>query len=64
VSGMPVVYKCRKCGHILFESNEAVYPVSSVINRYGGKCPRCGNVLSFNIFEDLKVEGARRVVKR
>lgn len=61
MNGMPIEYKCRKCGYILFKSTDTVLPVNTVISRYSKRCPKCGKVLSFNVFEDVKIEaGSRR----
>jgi len=52
---MAVIYKCKRCGYVLYDSR---YPEryagiyfglptpSEVAAWYGGRCPRCGRILS------------------
>ncbi|MFB0514525.1 MAG: hypothetical protein ACETVQ_03005 [Candidatus Bathyarchaeia archaeon] len=44
---MPQRILCEKCGAILFEGMELT-PPDEIVQRYDGKCPKCGRKLSFN----------------
>ncbi|MHA1145130.1 MAG: hypothetical protein ACTSRW_10365 [Candidatus Helarchaeota archaeon] len=44
---MPQRIYCRKCGFILYNSQELICP-SEILKRFGDECPRCHKTLSFN----------------
>jgi ribosomal protein S27AE len=44
---MPQRILCEKCGAILYEGMELT-PPDEIVQRYDGKCPKCGNKLSFS----------------
>jgi len=44
---MPQKVLCSKCGAILYEGLELT-PPDEIVQRFNGKCPRCGKKLSFN----------------
>ena len=47
VSGeLPQRVYCSKCGYILFEGIELT-PPDEIIQRFDGRCPKCGKKLSF-----------------
>lgn len=52
---MPVVYKCIKCGSIIFaflRAGQDYYGIpspSELIVRVGSKCPGCGRELERNV---------------
>ncbi|MCC6014524.1 MAG: hypothetical protein LM564_02325 [Desulfurococcaceae archaeon] len=58
---LPVIYKCRNCGHILFEflmvgqDSYGLPTPSELIAKIGDTCPRCGNKLRISGLEDIKV---------
>ncbi|MGD8506149.1 MAG: hypothetical protein PVF15_05735 [Candidatus Bathyarchaeota archaeon] len=44
---MPQRILCEKCGAVLYEGMELT-PPDEIVQRYDGKCPKCGNKLSFS----------------
>jgi len=42
---MPQKVFCQKCGYILYEGPE-LKPPDEIIQKYNGKCPKCGKKLS------------------
>lgn len=64
---MPIVYRCRRCGTILYvflrvgEGNYwGVYTPEEISNLYGGHCPRCGARLGKPNPEDVSILPFRR----
>ena len=45
---MPQIVKCAGCGEVLYEGREILTP-GDVIDRVGGKCPKCGRKLSLRV---------------
>lgn len=49
---MPVVYKCKVCGYVFYNFKEVgqdfygVRTPTEIKIIYGGKCPRCGHVIT------------------
>jgi DNA-directed RNA polymerase subunit RPC12/RpoP len=58
---LPVIYRCRNCGHVLFEflvvgqDSYGLPTPSELIAKIGDTCPRCGNKLRISGLEDVKV---------
>ena len=52
---MPVVYRCRECGFVLWAGCRDLPTPSEVIARYGGRCPRCGRKLTKPTLRDVRV---------
>lgn len=44
---MPQRVLCSKCGAVLYEGVELT-PPDEIVQRFNGKCPKCGKKLSFN----------------
>jgi ribosomal protein S27AE len=44
---LPQRILCEKCGAVLYEGMELT-PPDEIVQRYDGKCPKCGKKLSFN----------------
>jgi DNA-directed RNA polymerase subunit RPC12/RpoP len=44
---MPQRVLCDKCGAILYEGFELT-PPDEIVQRYDGKCPKCGKKLAFS----------------
>jgi len=44
---LPQRISCEKCGAVLYEGMDLT-PPDEIIQRYDGKCPKCGRKLSFN----------------
>jgi len=42
---MPQRVVCQKCGYVLYEGDE-LKPPDEILQRYNGKCPRCGRKLA------------------
>ncbi len=61
---MPVRYRCRHCGAVLWEFKyvgQDYYGLpspSEVMNVYGGICPVCKRELRAPSTEDIKINGA------
>jgi len=63
---MPVVYRCSRCGFILYvfarvgQTTSGLRTPSEIIYMYGGQCPRCGKPLKKprlnNVVVDVDVE--------
>jgi hypothetical protein len=53
-----IVYKCRKCGHILFKYEKRTnYPLPTPVDvayHYNFKCPYCGAQLNPEISLDYR----------
>lgn len=47
---MPQKILCRKCNEVLYEGDLLKSP-QDIIKKFEGKCPACGNDLSFNTDE-------------
>ena len=66
---VPVVYRCRQCGYILYvfwrvgQNSYGVLTPSEVISMYGGVCPRCGHPLRRPGLQDLSVTADRDLVR-
>jgi len=43
---MPQRVHCVKCGYVLFEGVELT-PPDEIIQRFDGRCPKCGKKLTF-----------------
>ncbi len=43
---MPQRVQCSKCGSVLYEGIELT-PPDEIIQRFDGRCPKCGKKLSF-----------------
>jgi Zn finger protein HypA/HybF involved in hydrogenase expression len=43
---MPQRVQCQKCGSLLYEGIELT-PPDEIIQRFDGRCPKCGKKLSF-----------------
>jgi len=58
---LPIVFKCKRCGHVLYavtgsKSDYLGVPSSAeVIGWHGGRCPKCGKKLELPKPEDVKV---------
>jgi len=63
---MPVIYRCKKCGFILYDSRHpekytnryyGIPTPSEVAAWYNGRCPRCGKPLSTkpDLFKDIVI---------
>ena len=57
---MPVVYRCRGCGYILYAIERVGNPYgvktpSEVISMYGGVCPKCGRRLEKPGLKDVEI---------
>lgn len=66
---MPVVYRCRNCGYILYvhwrvgQNSYGVPTPSEVASWYGGLCPRCGRKLNVKPDnDDVYVVAGRELV--
>ncbi len=60
---MPVVYRCSRCGYILYvfvrvgQNSYGVPTPSELANQYGGVCPRCGKPLNTKpSYKDIVIE--------
>ena len=42
---MPQKIICQECGELLYEGTD-LKPPDEIIQRYNGKCPKCGRKLS------------------
>ena len=66
---VPVVYRCSRCGYILYihwrvgQSSYGVPTPSGLSSWYGGVCPRCGHRLGRPGLQDLSVIADRDLVK-
>lgn len=62
---MPVVYRCSRCGCILYvfvfvgQDSYGVPTPTEVIERYGGVCPRCGKELHKPKLHDIVIVPSR-----
>ena len=58
---MPIVYRCRRCGYVLYvfarvgQSSYGVATPSEVKALFGGRCPRCGGLLGEPRARDVDV---------
>jgi len=62
---MPIIYRCKRCGFILYDSSNPVeygfshfhgIPTpSEVIAWWGGRCPRCGRELEKPSLDDIVI---------
>jgi len=58
---LPVIYKCRRCGHVLFEflrvgqDSYGLPTPSELIAKIGDSCPKCGSRLRVSGLDDIKV---------
>ncbi len=58
---MPVIFRCSKCGKILYVFNRVgqdyygIPTPSEVISLYGGVCPQCGSKLKIPTVNDIKI---------
>ena len=43
---LPQRVSCSQCGYVLFEGLELTAP-DEIIQRFDGRCPKCGKKLSF-----------------
>jgi ribosomal protein S27AE len=43
---VPQRVSCSQCGYVLFEGLELT-PPDEIIQRFDGRCPKCGKKLSF-----------------
>jgi len=65
---MPVVYRCRVCGYVLYvhwrvgQSSYGVPTPSEVSSWYGGRCPRCGHPLARPGLDDVTVVADKELV--
>jgi len=46
IDEMPQRVQCQKCSYILYEGIELT-PPDEIIQRFDGRCPKCGKKLSF-----------------
>lgn len=59
---MPVVYRCRVCGYVLYvfarvgQDSYGVPTPSEVLSRFGGLCPRCGRPLDRPTPNDIVIK--------
>ncbi|MCK4477933.1 hypothetical protein KAU88_05340 [Candidatus Bathyarchaeota archaeon] len=53
---MPQKVFCQKCGYILYKGPE-LKPPDEIIQKYDGKCPKCGRKLS-SVPIDVEVKPA------
>ena len=66
---MPVIYRCRVCGYVLYvfervgQSSYGVPTPSELISMYGSACPRCGRPLEPPRLRDIVVVADRRAVE-
>lgn len=66
---MPVVYRCRNCGYVLYvfwhvgQDSYGVPTPSEISSRYGGICPRCGHRLGKPSIDDVYVVAGRELVE-
>ena len=66
---VPVVYRCRQCGYILYvfwrvgQSSYGVPTPSEIMSYYGGVCPRCGRPLQRPSIRDVIVVAGRELVE-
>jgi len=58
---MPECVVCQQCGTVLYEDVE-LKPPDEILQRYGGKCPKCGKKLSL-IPIDVDVKPANKMGK-
>ena len=42
---MPQKVTCQQCGYVLYEGEELT-PPDEILQRYNGKCPKCGKKLA------------------
>ncbi len=68
---MPVVYRCSRCGYILFvfvrvgQNSYGVPTPSELANQYGGVCPMCGKQLNTKpTLRDIKIreQGVKELI--
>jgi hypothetical protein len=58
---MPVVYRCKYCGFILYvfthvgQDSYGVPTPSEIMSQYGGICPRCGHPLEPPRLHDIVI---------
>jgi hypothetical protein len=64
---VPVRYKCKKCGYVLYEADWLVIEIEGglmspieIILRYLGVCPKCGRRLEVPRREDIVVKRRER----
>ncbi len=50
---MPQRVTCSKCKHVLFDSLDLT-PPDEIIQKFDGRCPKCGKKLSFDGHVDVK----------
>jgi len=66
---VPVVYRCKNCGYILYvfwrvgQDSYGVPTPSELISIYGGVCPRCGHRLEKPGLDDVEVVAGRELVE-
>mgnify|MGYP001772557779 CR=1 FL=1 len=59
---MGVVYRCKKCGHILYKFERVgqdfygVRTPSELKLMFANKCPKCGHELEIPKVEDIKIK--------
>ncbi len=62
MSGVPVVYKCSRCGFPLYvfarvgQSSYGLPTPSEVIYMHGGRCPRCGKKLEKPDYKRVRID--------
>jgi len=50
---MPQIAVCKGCGYVIYEGVE-LKSADEIIQMVGGRCPKCGKKLTFNI-EDVEI---------
>jgi len=66
---MPVVYRCRECGHVLYVfervglSSYGLPTPSEIASWFGGLCPRCGRRLGRPQPGDVDTVADRELVR-
>lgn len=57
---MPLKIICKKCGYVLFESEDLKSPQDILAEKYDNKCPKCGRRIKLDDFDNTKIEIRRR----
>jgi len=63
---MPIIYKCKKCGFILFnfvdvtQTYQGAPTPFQIIERFRGRCPKCGHELNIPSIDDIEIKSTKR----